>query len=354
MKIILKGDFYDCQIIRGRVFLWNTWGQLFVYDIRENLKECIEKTKGQDAVLVIQNGVLDKFLVATVNVKGGIYPLDSAFMGNHLYTSTETGLFKRYIQTGKGMYDFSKGKAMPIFRVPFYNIAVGDNYMALAGKEEGVFELFNDKRYRISKDGHPVKMVANGLYSVNRSYSNHVWYDDKNIISKDDSGQSYLFQYRVSLKSDNVGRYLRTYLKRSENELTITSGIRMLPSFESVKLEGKRRIEDQEFLRQDMSKKRTQSLNTSRMEYRFIADGYNKAIISIGSKPRRNFKAGYGVVVESKKEVVIVKSDGNVIRIPGPITRARNVKDSFGKDYLTVVLNDSVIIDDLKNIKNDY
>lgn len=351
MKIILKGDFYDCQIIRGRVFLWNTWGQLFVFDIRPIINQFVKETKGMDTVLEIEKDHLKNFFVASVNVKGGIFPLDSAYMDDHLYSATESGLYKRFIQTGKRFFDFSKGKAFLISRIPFYNIAIGDGYMGLAGKEEGLFELYNEKKYRISKYGRSATMESKGIYSVHRDYSSYVWYEKRNLFSSNDRGYSYEYLYRISQKSDNSGKYLRTFYKRVENQRYNSPFIIMLPSPEPIKHVKEHEEKDSKLpLKEYKIRSIAPILDTNRTEFRFIAKGYNKPI-SIESKPRRCFKASYGIVVESRKEVVIVRLNGEVFRISGPVTRARNAKDSFGRDFLIVVLNDYVLIDDLKNQK---
>ena len=354
MKIILKGDFYDCQIIHGRVFLWNTWGQLFVFDIRPIIDQCVKDAGGKDTVLEIEKNHLMHFCVASVNVKGGIFPLDSAYMDNHLYSATESGLYKRYIQVGKRISDFSKGRAFPISRIPFYNIAIGDGYMGLAGKEEGLFELYNEKRYRISKYGRPAKMAGKGIYSVHRDYSSYVWYEKRNLFSRNERGYSYEYLYRLSQKSDNTGKYLRTYYKRLEDLRYNSSSIMMLPSPEpSKQIIDHKEKDSKPLLNEYKIRSITPKLDPQKTEFSFITKDLDVSI-SIGSKPRRSFKANYGIVVESKKEVVIVRPNGEVIRIPGPVTRTRNAKDSFGRDYLIVVLNDNVLIDDLKNIKNDF
>ena len=43
IKITLKGDFYDCQIYRGRLYLWTFDGALKVYDWNELVQSFIKK-----------------------------------------------------------------------------------------------------------------------------------------------------------------------------------------------------------------------------------------------------------------------------------------------------------------------
>ena len=43
VKIIIKGDYYDCQIYRGRLYLWAFDGNLKVYDWNELVRSIVKK-----------------------------------------------------------------------------------------------------------------------------------------------------------------------------------------------------------------------------------------------------------------------------------------------------------------------
>jgi len=334
MKIIIEGDFFDCQVLRDRIFLWDTWGQLFVYDIRKMLLEEFQHIRN-NYILTIDRKTLDRMCVARVNVKGGIYPLDSAFMDDNLYTSTESGLYRRYIQVGKRFSDFNNGKVKKIVDTPIYQMAKGRGYMALAGQKEGLFELYNSRKFKIRKYGHPIKEVGKDVYSVNTSYTHSVWCEEGNIFSTDYKGKAFESHYRYSLKKDETGRVLRTYYKREEFPM-LGAGRPLLLSSKKLQEANKRYL----------------VVYNEKPEYSFIVDGTMDAI-PISSKPRRSFKGKYGIVIEAKKELVVVKPNNEIIRIKGPITRSRNTSSFLGKENLIVVLNDKVIIGDVSDDWNE-
>ena len=352
MKIILKGDFFDCQIIYDRLFLWDTWGRLFVCDIRPLLKEQ-KFFRNDNESLKIDKGVLFHYCVAQIDIKGGIYPLDIAFMDGNLYTSTESGLYKRNIQMGKRFSEFSKGRVRKIIEIPFYEIAKGESFMALAGQKEGLFELYNKRRYRISKYGHAIKEIAEGIYSVNQSYSHTVWCDQKNIFSSDYNGHAFECHYRYGKRRDNSGRILRSYYKREVLPLSYEDQKLSLPyksQSEERKAIGEKvegdKIYDCPAIIEPCKVNKNTITEYPLGQYSFIVKGTNEPI-PVASKPRRYFMTKYGIVVEAKKEVVIVKSNHKVLRIEGPVTRARKTA-YLGKECLVIVLNDEVMIDDLK------
>ena len=43
LKISIKGDYYDCQIYRGRLYLWDFNGTLKVYDWKSIVQSLIRK-----------------------------------------------------------------------------------------------------------------------------------------------------------------------------------------------------------------------------------------------------------------------------------------------------------------------
>lgn len=342
MRIIIEGDFFDCQVIRDRFFLWDTYGVLRVLDLRNTLKDISHKNGG-NIVFTLHKEVGEKYVISTLRIKGGIYPLDSAYMGEHLYTATESGLFRRYLPEGEKIIDVSKGISKKLIDVRFIELSPQPNMMAMAGAEEGVFELYNPKKYRITKSGHEPKNQENGIYSVNRTFSKSVWYEKDNIANISNNGSFYLCHYRTNKQPDDQGRRLRTYLKQ---EALVDKLVLSLPAAVDV---GKK----------ETQKKETGGISRAihiyaveNKEHQFsygFATPFHPEPVIIASKPRRYLFGEFGTAAEAKKEVVVLSRKRGEIRINGPITRARVVSGFGGKNNLLItVCSDYVLITDFE------
>ena len=336
MKIIIQGDFYDCQFIRNRIFLWDTYGWLSVMDVRDEIQDIVNN-HGWQFEYIIDKAIVNKFMIATLRLKGGIFPLDSAYMGNHLYTATETGLYRRYLQNGIRIVELSQGVAKKLIDVRFVELAAQKNIMAMAGLSEGIFELYNPRVYRITKSGHQPKEVEKGIYSVIRTSSKTVWYENNNIGSVSNEGKPYLYRYKMKDQPDDDGRILRTYIRQEEWPQ------KWVP-----------RLQDMSHEQNDLTKVdatplvlvySVEDLN-HHVNYSFCTSSHRDPI-ELKGKPRRFLHGSFGVAAETKRDLVIVRNDNKIIKVDGPITRAR-VVSGFGKkdNLLIAVFSDYVMITD--------
>lgn len=335
MKIIIQGDWFDCQVIRDRIFLWDTYGFLRVLDIRRSIfglvKEHDHKTE-----LSIHKDIVDKFVISSLHIKGGIYPVDSAYMDGHLYTATESGLYRRYLQKGESISEMPKGLARKLIDIRFLELSAKSDMIAMAGASEGLFELYNTRKYRITKSGHGANEVSKGIYSVIKTYTKSAWYDRHDIISVNREGNQYRARFNANTKPDASGKILRNYIKQ---DLIEEFNVKMLPIRQT-----------------NLFESREVSLNIQidergTKEYHFLMRHFEKPV-KIAGKPRRYVFGDFGMSAESKQEQVVVRNDGTVKRIEGPITRSR-VVSGFGKKngLLVVVCNDHVLITDCENDK---
>lgn len=341
MKIIIQGDFYDCQFIRNRFFLWDTYGWLSVMDVRAEIQDIINN-HGWQFEYTINKAVVNKLMVASLRLKGGIFPLDSAYMGNHLYTATETGLYRRYLQNGTRIVELSQGLAKKLIDVRFVELAAQSNIMAMAGLSEGVFELYNPRVYRITKSGHQPKEVEKGIYSVIRTSSKSVWYENNNIGSVSNEGLPFLCRYRTKVQPGEDGRILRTYVRQEEQ-----------PQKWVPRLQDKSHQQHNQAIVPEISGDTSQMVFVHEIEdlnhtvnYCFCTSSHRDHI-KLNGKPRRFLHGSFGLAAETKRELIIVRNDNKIVRVEGPITRAR-VVSGFGKkdNLLVVVCSDHVMITD--------
>ena len=333
MKIVIHGDWFDCQVIRDRIFLWDTYGCLRVLDIRQRVYDLI-KEHGYQINVSIHKDALDKFVISTLRIKGGIYPVDSAYMGDHLYTATETGLYRRYLQEGNNIAEMPKGLVRKLIDIRFLELTAKSDMIAMAGASEGLFELYNPRKYRITKSGHEINEVGKGIYSVIRTYTKAAWYDKHDIISVNQEGNQYRSRFNTNTKPDASGKILRNYIKQNLiGELNARmQSVRQTNQFESREV----------FLNIQIDERGTK-------EFHFLMRHFEEPV-KIAGKPRRYAFGAFGMAAESKQEQVVVCKNGAVKRIDGPITRSR-VVSGFGKrnGLLVVVRNDHVMITDCEN-----
>lgn len=333
MRIIIQGDWFDCQVIRDRVFLWDTDGWLVVLDLRQTVYE-LQKKHGYSFEYTLHKDIVDKYIISTVRIKGGIYPLDSAYMGNHLYTATEAGLYRRYLQEGNSIAEMPKGLARKLIDIRFLELTAKSDMIAMAGASEGLFELYNPRKYRITKSGHETNEVGIGIYSVIKTYTKAAWYDKHDIISINQEGSQYRSRFNTNTKPDASGKILRNYIKQ---DLIRELNVRMLPDRKTKQLASR-----EVFLNVQIDERGSK-------EYHFLMRHFEEPI-KIAGKPRKYLFGDFGMSAESKLEQVVVCKNGSVKRIEGPITRSR-VVSGFGKKngLLVVVRNDHVMITDCEN-----
>ena len=333
MRIIRQGDWFDCQVIRNRVFLWDTYGCLMVLDIRQAVYELI-KAHGYKIEFSIHKDTVDKFIISSLRMKGGIYPVDSAYMGDHLYTATESGLYRRYLQEGESIAELPKGLAQKLIDIRFLELTAKADMIALSGASEGLFELYNPRKYRITKSGHETNEVSKGIYSVKKTYTKSAWYDRHDIISINQEGIQYRSRFNTSTKADASGKILRNYIKQ---DLIGDINERMLPARQTNPFELREVFLD---ILIDLR---------GNKEYQFMMRHFEEPV-KIAGKPRKYVFGGFGMAAESRQEQVVVTKDGVVKRIDGPITRSR-VVTGFGKrnGLLIVVRKDHVMITDCEN-----
>ena len=132
VKITIKGDYYDCQIYRGRLYLWTFNGDLKVYNWNDIVQSFIKKdtdkiamtfcfldgnylyksslielfkdvdfkkllldkfTNIEKPVFQLTEKQLERFLFGQQATPTGILPTDTEIYSNKLYFIHEQGLF---------------------------------------------------------------------------------------------------------------------------------------------------------------------------------------------------------------------------------------------------------------------
>lgn len=329
MKIIIDGDFFDCQVYRGCFYLWDMYGTLHVVDSRESLMDAQNNVGNALIYHYKDKSIFAQDRIASFLMDGGIYPNDTVMLDGHLYAAMEDGLFKRYIPERKRLNRISKGSFRKISHINFFNMSVGKKgLIALSGGNEGVFEIYEEDSLRVPKHTKRISPFST-LYKVAPDPSAFVEYEDYNILSTNFENRQSLYRFELN----HPIKYQQLPLRSYRDSLVC----------EEYKLAGKL-----------LSDKRSENLmliqeSPIASEWWVMGNIANK-FIPIASKPRKIIKASFGTVIESRKEVVVEFTDGKIERIEGPITNCR-VMSGFGrvKGLLIIVLNDRIEIRDFKD-----
>lgn len=334
MKIIIKGDFFDCQLIRDRFFVWDSWGIIRVLDYRQDVYNHIGVMSNQSVELIYEDAIhLDNTITAITRMSGGIFPNDSVFVNGHLYTATESGVFRQVVGYGKELFEFSSSRSHKMTDIQVFDLSGGPGELvAMAAGKEGVFEIYNPRTMRVTKSGHDVKDVDKGIYLVSGSTSYNVCYQDRDIYSTDQDGRTRVLSFGSGERwTKQNGKQLRPYIRSNSPDGDL---IKLLPTGEGTHREAERSLGLQQFEIWSFSLSRTPN-----------------QINRVLGKPRTVSEAVFGTVVEAREEVVIQQLDNAVKRISGPITRTRVLSGFGGKrNLLMVVLNDRIEILDSKAI----
>lgn len=185
-QIIIKGDFFDCQLYKNNLYLWDMEGFLHVYDWNRIYYTFTEVIPSR----IVRGGVkaLERFrLGRPVDVPGGYFPTDTAFMGEYLYTATEQGVYRGYAHkiTKEGRFSTSARPTKYFGDIVPVSLSVNsrNNQLSISAGDDGLFEVnlsqynptvglqtIDQKRriYKVSgKNAIRSRYVHSSLYSTN-------------------------------------------------------------------------------------------------------------------------------------------------------------------------------------------
>lgn len=180
LRIQILGDYLDCQIYRGRLYLWTFDGELKVFNWDKIVESFIKSDLERLSIyLAFSNGSLlyksdlslifkdrefkdllysktrslegkeyiitekgsDKFLFGEQDIPGGLLPIDTELYGNKLYFVNDTGLHVSSAHRTSKKYPVSSRPLM-LWDNKIISIKASKGpQMALSGGNSGLFEL---------------------------------------------------------------------------------------------------------------------------------------------------------------------------------------------------------------------
>lgn len=321
MKITIQGDFFDCQIHKDTFYVWDTWGGIRSLNFNSVLAETT-RDEWNKLELTYSESNIDRYHNSVCRDDTGIFPLDTLVIGNALYTAMENAVYKKSLlpNTKERKISFKSKKVIGVRGLCLATDNLG--LLAIAAGNQGVFEVFDNRKIAISKWEHRIKNEEDGFYLVTSKSSRYVEYQERDILSWDFDWNDTLSRFRMSDRQWKDGRIRRSLLATTP-------------------------INQHALVKYDSSMSVQSDIRTSNNPSRYFIQNQTTGQydLEIAGKPRCQHKAIFGTVTESRKELVVQLVNGEIIRIEGPITRSRVLSGYGGRNnLLMVVLSDRIVV----------
>jgi hypothetical protein len=380
VKITIQGDYIDCQIYRGRLYLWTFDGQLKIfkwYDLVNSLpnskrdelplkfcflegnylykNDLVELFHDKDFKNILLEKFslvskqkyeltekqVDKFLYGEQDTPSNLLPTDTEIYSNTLYFITEKGLFSSSAHRNNTKYPVSS-KPNKLWDCNLLSIKANKYpQLALSGGGEGLYEfdLSSEFRKRWNKQ-EPIQ--------VSKKHSSFANYTFWSIYNSSLVENSYMALFDLSKveneNNDDYSNIRRIKYKRSfkedinERKIFKSAGDRDFLSwgvddkiyratdygFEIVRFKNRpNKEEGEDYFTQ------VQSLNLQVWKGKVIDGGASY----------------FGTIVECENALVVLLSNGQTKTIEGPITRWRIYPRSMNyQNHLHVIKDDRLEI----------
>jgi len=248
LKITIYGDFWDCQIYRGRLYLWYTDGSVGVYNwdrlvettfsnrVDQVVLKCAftrgDYLYGNELSLLFRDAdfkkdILKKFLKASQKdlsiqvkmLKNFEYskqddpmkelPTDTCIYGNTLFVINDLGLYSASIHKKDMKFGIST-RSKKLWDCPLLSIRAANCSLAMAGGDEGVFELHLENYYgNLSM----LEEVNKRIYQVSDHHSSLVNWSFASLYSSSYVDSSFLAAFGWNEPKEAGRRYERIFKK---------------------------------------------------------------------------------------------------------------------------------------------
>lgn len=385
VKITIEGDYIDCQIYRGRLYLWTFDGSLRVYKWNELVRSFIKKDTDKIAMtfcfmdgnylyksslielfkdtefrelliakfaaishsdFYISKEQLNDFLFGEQETPTGIIPTDTEIYSNKLYFIHENGLFASSAHRTKSDRYPVSSRPSKLWDCNLLSIRA-NRYpqLALSAGNDGLFELnmtsSQPSNLQQVEKRQPIFQVSN----LHSSFSNYTFLS---IYNTSVIESSFLALFKWNMHTNK----LKQEIPLRDFETAITDK-------EIFKTKGKQRyiswgIEDKIYKATDNSfevikfnnyaDREKGEKNFTRLQSITLHPWKGK-VVSGGT-------AYFGTVVECENALVIMLSNGESLTINGPITRWRVYPRSLNyENHLHVILDDRI---EVYSFNQDY
>lgn len=387
VKISIQGDYIDCQIYRGRLYLWTFDGKIKVYKWYDlinslpnskrdalSLKFCfldgnylyksdlVELFHDSDLkkILIDKFSVLskqkyelsekqvNKFLYGEQGTPNNTLPTDTEIYGSILYYITEQGLFSTTAHRDNHKYPVST-KPTKLWDCNLLSIKANKYpQLALSGGDEGLFEFDMSSEFRS-------KWNLKDPVQISKKHSSFANYTFWSIYNSSLSESSYMALFDLKKVDDavleDVFDYGKSKFQRefkgeiAEKKIFKTQGERNNLSW-GIDDKIYRATENGfEIVRFKNNPNKDKGEEQFRQLQNVNLQGWKGRVIGGGT-------SYFGTIVECENALIVLLSNGQTKTIEGPITRWRVYPRSMNyQNHLHVIKDDRI---EIYSFNQDY
>lgn len=379
IKITIEGDYWDCQIYRGRLYLWTFDGEVFVYNWDNIIDSLIESKDEQlalicafcrgdflykqDLKLFFQNetimgelrrqfGILsrreivfskqqiERFCRGKQKLPTPELPVDTGMYNNKIYSADETGLYQITAHRKQGKYPIST-RSNKLWDCPLLSLRIGNRgNIAISAGDEGLYE------YLMVDDF--ISTVDKNIELISKNHSSFSNWAFSSIYSSSYISSSYLAPY-IHEKSDIDYQY-----SEEHKSLFVSKDI----------IDESRIFGDQKGFSWGSNEKFYKYTDGKLAIVNFVQSGVkngdneafgNRRIISLDEWKGDVISCGvgyFGTIIECENAIVVLLSDGSIVTLPVRAVRWRVYPRTLRyENHLHIIKDDAI---DIYSFNNDY
>lgn len=393
LKISIEGDFWDCQIYMGRLYLWKMDGtlQIFNWDALVNsfdppnsanrlTMKCAFSNGsylyGKDLNLIFEDHEFKSLLsqkfsrissremsISENNLKEFIIgeqdnpfkelPTDTEISSKKLFGVTNSGLWQSTAHRSKNEINLVSSRPKKIWDCPILSIKANNfAQLALSAGEEGLFEL-NQNTKNLNES--TLTAVAPSIYQVSPNHSQFSDWAYLSIYSSSSTNDSFMAFYEwENLPSQNLlpSAFPNDSFDARRKLSSVISEKEIFGKMEKGLSWGSG---DKLYKAHDRSFSMTRFRNTLRKKDENEEYFYDKHEISLDAWKGEVLGGGtsfFGTIVECENALVVILSNKETYTIPGPVTKWRVYPRSINyENHLHVILENRI---EIYSFNNDY
>lgn len=389
LKLIILGDYWDSQIYKGRLYIWDMDNIVYIYDWERfvgnlaedtylklpftcafsrgdllyqpsdisqlifedvEIKQILERKFQAIAQreLVFSRHELSPYLIGEQDSPFDNIHDDSTIYNDAIFAITDSGLYNVATHKPKRQrYKIDKNPSK-IWDGLGTSIQAGKSVLAIASGSEGLFE------YNFNNKIEPKQISKRHTLFANWAFAS--------IYGSSDIQPSYLaaFRWREQEREENLlgarillhSKYIREFssimteekiFNQLDHEVGLSWGRQ-----EKLYRASKNSLEVVHFTQKKIG-------SEEKEESPFEVIGTYPLNMSLSSNSEQVIAGGvsyFGVIVELEKGLMVIESTGSIMYIPGPITRWRVFPRSVRyENQLHVILDDRL---EIHSFNNDY
>ncbi|MGI0489473.1 hypothetical protein ACN4EK_29005 [Pantanalinema rosaneae CENA516] len=370
LKITIYGDFWDCQIYRGRLYLWYADGSIGVYNwdalvedsfrskVDELVLQCaftrgdylygdtlfllfedadIKKTlfkkfsKASEKNLSVSSKKLQEFEFSRQKNPVQELPTDTCIYSNTLFTIADSGVYSASVHK-KGMRFGVSKRPKKLWDCPLISMKASRNALAMAGGEEGVFELHLDNYHGSFSN---LERVEDRIYKISNHHSSLVDWSFASLYSSSYVDTGFLAAFGWDENQD-TRKFERKFKKIIPDSVIFDKIGFSWGSQEKIYLANCNTIEVVKYVQSGVGSDNESNAFQHLESINF--DASHGDITSGGI-------AYFGVIVEYEDALSVLCSDDTLITFPEAVTRWRVYPRSKRyENHLHIVYEDRLVV----------